>query len=394
MCHKESAYGTVRFLQQELAGQQFQLATRPELPGFEAPEPALPLLAATIEIRDARRLLIVGDELGALTAAMAVAGGEIHARAATFVGKELTRRTIQINGLHCNQIEDGAGLPADAIASYDLVAMLAPPQRDLARRWLCEAHAALRPGGRLYLAGANQAGIQPIIGDAAALFGTAGQIANRARQRVAVARRSPAPPPAPAWARAAGIAPASWYEFSVTVRGRQLQLASRPGIFAYDRLDRGTAMLLETMQLPVGAQVLDVGCGYGIIGLLAAHLGAAHVDLSDNSFAAVAASTRNLASNGIANARVLAGDVLGAVAGERYDMILSNPPFHSGKRTSYAVTRALIGQARAALKPGGRLLLVANRFLPYEQELRAHFSQVARRAGNEQYIVWEAISRG
>jgi 16S rRNA (guanine1207-N2)-methyltransferase len=265
--------------------------------------------------------------------------------------------------------------------------MIAPPQRDLARRWLLEAYNALKPDGRLYLAGANRAGIQPIIADAAALFGSAGQIANRARQRVALARRISGAQPAPDWARVPGIAPASWYEFQVERRGQQLQIASRPGVFAYQHLDAGTAMLLDALEVPPGAAVLDLGCGSGIIGVMAAKLGAGSVDMVDNNFAAVAAARHNIALNQIANARVLAGDVLSRLAGRRYDLILSNPPFHSGKQTSYAVTRALISQARAALNPGGQMLLVANRFLTYEQELQAHFSRLTKLADDGRYQV-------
>jgi 16S rRNA (guanine1207-N2)-methyltransferase len=389
MHHNESVYGEIAILAQELAGQQLRLATRPELPDYAAPAPALDLLATHIAATPAQRLLILGDELGTLASMLTRCGAEVQARVASLIGRDLNRRTMALNGLRWSLLADAVGVPADA-AGYDIVAMIAPSQRDLARRWLLEAFSALKPGGQLYLAGANRAGIQPIIADTAALFGSAGQIANRARQRVAMAWRPGNLPCVPDWAQAAGIAPASWYEFVVDCRGQQLQIASRPGIFAYRQLDAGTAMLLDVLDVPPGAAVLDVGCGYGIIGVLAAKLGAGRVDLVDNSFAAVAAGRQTITRNRIAHARALAGDVLSTLAGQRYDLILSNPPFHSGKQTSYAVTRALISQARAALNPGGRMLLVANRFLPYEQELQAHFAEVTQLAGDERYRVLQA----
>ncbi len=386
MHHKESFYGEIAILPQELAGQRLRLATRPELPDYAAVTPALELLASQLDAAPGQRLLILGDELGALASTLATGSADVCARVTSLIGRRLNRRTMELNGLRWALLEDAAGLPADE-SGYDIVAMLAPPQRDLARRWLLEAFHARKPAGRRDLAGANRAGSQPIIGDAAALFGAAGQIANRARQRVALARRPDMAPPAPDWAQRAGIAPASWYESGVECCGQQLKIASRPGIFAYQQLDAGTAMLLDALDVPPDAAVLDVGCGYGIIGVMAAKLGAGSVDLVDNSFAAVAASRQTIMLNQIANACVLASDVLSELAGRRYDLILSNPPFHSGKQTSYAVTRALISQARAALKPGGRMVLVANRFLPYEQELQAHFSRVTKLADDGRYRV-------
>jgi 16S rRNA (guanine1207-N2)-methyltransferase len=255
-----------------------------------------------------------------------------------------------------------------------------PKGRKLARRWLVEAQAALKPGGALYLAGANEQGIQSAIQDAAALFGGAAVLRYKKGNRVARAAAGRAAPPAgrPEWAGEAGIAPGTWREFEVGVRGHVFRLRSLPGVFAFDDdLDEGTRLLLDHLEVAPGTQaVLDVGCGYGIIGLAAARLGAGHVDMVDVNLLAIASARENIAGNAISNAEAFLSDAFSAVGDKRYDLIASNPPFHTGKSVDYAVAQAFIEHARSALKPGGRLLLVANKFIRYDQLMRTTFNAV------------------
>ena len=122
--------------------------------------------------------------------------------------------------------------------------------------------------------------------------------------------------------------------------------------------------------------ILDLGCGYGVIGLAAARSGAASVDLVDANLLAVAAAQMNIEHLGLANAHALASDVLSAVPDKKYDLILSNPPFHTGRDVDYQVARAFIEQSYQALESGGRLFIVANRFIRYEKIMEMYFQQV------------------
>ena len=115
-------------------------------------------------------------------------------------------------------------------------------------------------------------------------FGSIELLAYRRRTRVSAATKRVTAQefPEPAWFWEPGLAPGTWREFDLTRRrATGFHLRTLPGIFAYDRLDEGTALLLEHLQVPEQCSVLDVGCGYGIIGLVAKRLGAAQVDMVD-----------------------------------------------------------------------------------------------------------------
>ena len=85
-----------------------------------------------------------------------------------------------------------------------------------------------------------------------------------------------------------------------------------------------------------------------------------------------------------------AGDALGTAGGRRYDLILSNPPFHSGREVDYQIAEAFIRQSRLALQPGGRLIIVVNRFLRYERWLEGLFARISESGGNKRFRVLTA----
>jgi 16S rRNA (guanine1207-N2)-methyltransferase len=120
--------------------------------------------------------------------------------------------------------------------------------------------------------------------------------------------------------------------------------------------------------------VLDLGCGAGVVGLsaaLRAHAG--HVYLVDADIRAVQSAQRTLEANGVANATVRVSDCASAVYDIQFNVVATNPPFHQGLGADYEVARQFVRDAARVLKPGGRLYLVANRFLNYERDLQEHF---------------------
>jgi 16S rRNA (guanine1207-N2)-methyltransferase len=361
-----------------LRGQVVRVTSKPGLPDWRAITPATILLAETVEMPPDGRALLLGCGHGALgvTLARQIPGGDLGLTDTSFIALTMAEQTLRANKVTNAYLHsDITLLPAQAEA-FDTVVMELPKGRKLARRWLAEAYAVLKPGGELYLAGANKQGIQPVIEDAAALLGKAVALKYKKGNRVARAVKDFQGADEPPWAKEPGIAPGTWYEFEVGVRGNSFRLRSLPGVFAYgDQLDDGTGLLLTQLNAPPGAQVLDVGCGYGIIGLLAARLGAAHVDMVDVNLWAVAAARENIAGNGISNARAFPSDAFSAVRDKQYNLIVTNPPFHTGQAVDYEVAQAFIEGARHALAPGGQLMLVANKFIRYDRLMRALFDE-------------------
>jgi 16S rRNA (guanine1207-N2)-methyltransferase len=390
-----SAYYQTRTFSITLGEQAIKLISKPGIPDWDSVSPAQQLLADAVKPMADARMLLVGCGPGALGVALA---RQAHAGRATlldasWIALGMAKRTLSANNVANARICSTISVLPEQAGAFDIALIMVPNDRKLTRRWLVEAYAALRPGGELYIAGANDHGIRSVIGDAEALFGSAHVLGYKHGNRVAQARKAIDVKDLPGWAGEPGIAPDSWYTFEAHARGYTFHLRSLPGVFAYDRVDAGTALLLEVLPIPLGARVLDVGCGYGIIGLAAARLGAAQVELVDVNLLAVAAAGANILHNRIAQARAFASDGVPEGAARRYDLVVSNPPFHVGKSVDGDIARAFIERAQQALVPGGQLILVANQFLRYDQVLRATFEQVTCLASNRSYRVWSATNR-
>lgn len=376
-----------------LRGQEVRVVAKPGMVNGDRLTAATLLLAEYVTPPPAdARIVVVGASHGALAVALAqqVPGGIVWLVDPSYLTVTMAQRTLAANGVGNAHVCSSPADPTTEIGECDMVAIEASRDRGLNRRWLAAAYAVLRPDGQLYITGANEQGIRSTIADAEALFGTTQLLGYRRHNRAAVATRAQAGAHEPAWLREPGIAPRTWHEFDLTVRGSTFHLKSCPGVFSHDRLDDGTALLLSCLSIPRHGRVLDVGCGYGIIGLCAANLGAAHVDMVDVNLLAVAAARENITANHIARARAFPSEVFSAVVGERYDLVVTNPPFHVGKAVDYDVAHALIRLAGRVLAPDGKLVLVANRFIRYDQHLRAHFRQVGKLGESSRYQVLEA----
>lgn len=430
------SYAAARLISATLRSIDLLVAVTPGLPEGDLVSPAAALCAELITLDPRERVLLMGCGNGALGGALArlLPSGEVLLTDVTLVALRAAAATLGANRITNATVSPALSLLPEEAGRFDRVVILAPQSRDLGRRWLVEAHALLRGGGALTLAGANDQGVKSLIADAGALFGGINLLGYGGGCRVAEALRHETAAIPPPWSALPGIAPGTWetlrVELSQGEGGREgqgdrgtrglatagfdrhslppgpsppspwpepaagqaphtaLTLHSLPGIFSHDRLDPGTALLLAHLGDLGGARVLDVGCGYGVIGIVAARRGAAAVTMIDVSLPAVAAATTN-AARYAPGATVAAADGL-ELGGGPYDLIVSNPPFHAGRRIDTAMTAALIRRARAHLAPGGRLLLVANRFLPYDRLLAEQFPRVTVRADNRHYWVLEA----
>ncbi|UAX42423.1 16S rRNA (guanine(1207)-N(2))-methyltransferase RsmC [Pasteurella canis] len=151
-----------------------------------------------------------------------------------------------------------------------------------------------------------------------------------------------------------------------------LTIYSLPGVFSANELDVGTDLLLSTFEQTIRGDVLDMGCGAGVIGAyIKQHNPKVHITMTDIHATALASAKRTLVENKL-DGEVVASDIFSHITG-KFDLIISNPPFHDGIDTAYRVVTELIGQAKWYLKQGGELRIVANAFLPYPDLLDQHF---------------------
>ncbi len=278
--------------------------------------------------------------------------------------------------------QDWAG-PAQALrqADWHVVDRLAPASADLALVWpskqrdrawaeIAEAWESLVPGGLLAVAASNRQGGARWQGDLAVLGAVEGFAKHKARVSLVVRGDRPMP-------HAADTA-----QTMRDVGG----FISVPGIFSWDRIDPGTKFLIDclgTEQTDGIHRVLDLGCGWGALTLhlLRSVPGLSQVTAVEADRLALAALRANLAQCPPAlaakvtplwaDARSLPADLRG-----QFDAVVMNPPFHEGRATATDLGLAFIDSAVAALRPGGRIWLVANRMLPYEASLRATLTGV------------------
>jgi 16S rRNA (guanine1207-N2)-methyltransferase len=139
---------------------------------------------------------------------------------------------------------------------------------------------------------------------------------------------------------------------------------------------------------------LDIGCGYGIIGLFAAVHGATWVDFVDTDLLAIASCKETLTLNRIKNVSIFTGDLLDPIGSNKYDLILSNPPFHAGQGVDYQIAKAMIRQAYHALNTGGRIIIVANRFIRYDHQIQQVFGNISYLAETGKFHVLSGVKSG
>jgi 16S rRNA (guanine1207-N2)-methyltransferase len=181
------------------------------------------------------------------------------------------------------------------------------------------------------------------------------------------------------------------------VSGREV--VNHAGVFCADRLDIGTRLLLEHLPHRRGpADVVDLGCGNGVLGLATALENPdARLTFVDESFQALASARATCAAQ-LPPERVDAGgfrvgDALEGMASASADLVLNNPPFHSHRATGDEAAWRMFTGARRVLRPGGELWVVGNRHLGYHGKLRRVFGNCDTVAGSPKFVILRSTRR-
>lgn len=356
-------------------------------------QPAAALIADHIRLEAGNRVLIgpCGDGLLGAWAADRLGDSNVLCMDSNAIATETARQNLAANGHSAVRVS--STVPNHTDGPYDLFLMLLPKGRDLARLWLLNGALATRRGGHIVIAGPNSGGIQSFAHDAASLLGDGRLLGYRRGHRALMFERPPlSPADMPTPFCAPGILNGTYASYPLDTAQRVLTIYTRPGVFSRDGLDDGTRMLRSVMDFEAEDTVLDLGCGAGVIGLVASlAINPHNVTMVDVDSLAVECSIQTLKRNGIVGPSVLQSVGFEGIRDRRFRTIVTNPPFHSGHRVTTAMTEAFIRDAFDALLPGGRLLLVANRFLPYERPLRERFGTVQILAADGHYQVFRGV---
>ena len=167
-----------------------------------------------------------------------------------------------------------------------------------------------------------------------------------------------------------------------------LGLWTQPGVFSWNRIDPGSALLAENLPLLSGRGA-DLGCGIGTLArTILASPKVESLALIDIDRRAVEMAGRNVADS---RAAFRWADIRSSGAGlARLDFVAMNPPFHDGGAEDQSLGQSFIRRAAEALRPGGICWLVANRHLPYEAVLKSLFRRVTAKTEAAGYKIYEA----
>ena len=192
--------------------------------------------------------------------------------------------------------------------------------------------------------------------------------------------------------------PNPWPKTYTVIPGHEV-VTNHAGVFAAERLDGGTRLLLEHLPRRDGPQrIVDLGCGNGILGVRAA-IGSpkAEITFVDESYRAVASAEATFRANlgPERMAHFVVGNGLfdlanGAPATVGFDLVLNNPPFHENHAISDATAWQMFVESRDALRPGGELWVVGNRHLDYPAKLKRLFRNCDIVASNKKFVVLRA----
>lgn len=173
------------------------------------------------------------------------------------------------------------------------------------------------------------------------------------------------------------------------IQNTEVSFETSPNLFSPRKIDAGTAAMLSCVRFAADDKVLDLGCGYGPVGILAAKLiDPARVYLIDSDPVAVEVASRNARLNGVESVTIALSDGFRSFEEAGFTQILCNPPYHS----DFAVPKHFIHKGFNRLMVGGTMWMVTQRKTWYRNKLRSIFGHVRER-DFAPYVVFEAVKR-
>lgn len=350
--------------------------------GASASDPALealfvPFADGELRLPASGRVLFLRARDGFRLREMAQPGWICQQRFKPFADA-LLRSGLHVDGLNAS----------DSGALFDLVLVLPPRQRDEARALFAQAVRRQAPDGILVASMTNTEGARTGQGDLQRLTGPL-QCLSKHKCRVFWS--------APTQASTDATLLREWSTLDTPRKIVDGRFMSRPGLFAWNRIDPASALLAEHLPATLSGRVGDLGAGYGYLSaqVLERCPGVTAIDLFEAEGQALDVARANLDDARTRCGRAVAMDVIWhdvamGLPRHDYDAIISNPPFHQGRADLPELGQAFIQAAAGGLLPDGCLWMVANRHLPYEATLARHFGEVRKIVERDGFKVIEA----
>jgi 23S rRNA (guanine1835-N2)-methyltransferase len=333
--------------------------------------------------RAGSRVLIVNDSFGAL--AVALSRYRPQSLSDSWLCHAATQQNLQANGVDLAAVTllDSLTLPDESFAPLDLVLIKVPKTLALLEDELIRLAPRLNAQTRVIVAGMVKVMPSSVWQLLERLWGaTTTTLAVKKAKLILVT---------PTRLASVGQSP---YPVCYPLEGTAHRLCNHANVFSRDSLDIGTRLFLQHMPQGLGVkEVIDLGCGNGVVGLLAAERNPqATLHFVDESFMAVASARENFSHNlGTAReAHFHVGDALSDFAAASADLILCNPPFHQGSAVGDQIARRMFQQSQQVLRKGGELWVIGNRHLGYHQTLKKIFGNSELVASNAKFVILRA----
>lgn len=331
------------------------------------------------ELKPARdaRILILNDMFGAL--ATALNRFRPHAVSDSFLSQQATRLNFFQNDIPLDRVRLMNILePLEGM--YDLVLIKVPKTLALLEDELIRLRPYIASSTKVILAGMIKSLPSSVWSMVQRLLGPASTALARKKSRLIFATPE------------MGLTlPANPYPVSYRLENTNYLIGNHANVFSRDSLDVGTRLLLQ--HLPSGQEkcdIVDLGCGNGVVGLIAAERNPeATVHFVDESFMAVASAKDNFfrAFGEQRPATFRVGDGLTDFQPGSADLILCNPPFHQQHAVVDRIAAAMFKQARKILRKNGELWVIGNRHLNYHGYLDRLFGSHSVIAANPKFVL-------
>ncbi|MGQ9424565.1 class I SAM-dependent methyltransferase [Gilvimarinus sp. F26214L] len=334
----------------------------------------LPLLLDALHRSQGRTLWILDENLSA---------GDVHAvlpRPELYAATNRVDlfKTLRKRGLNC-ELDDFL-FDFDRF-SFDHIIYRVSKERALVHHCLNSAARLLKTDGTLLLIGQKNDGIKNYGRKAGEVLGSTPATRKHGTCYTALLHSHPT----------GTTLPCENYPELRKVQSTNLEFYSKPGIFGWNKIDRGSELLVEVLReneraFNLRSRVLDLGCGWGYLLLTTRDLPFLERVATDNNVTALMAAGKNFADSALA-VNIVPDDCAAEIPGP-FELILCNPPFHQGFSVSEDLSRKFIQQTRRLLAPEGKALFVVNQFVPLERLAADHFAQVKLLAHQDGFKVF------